>query len=373
MSDRSSSSRRYSELRAEGILQRVRRRGKSDSSLPPSSYVPRSSMKALDSGNSSHFRSSSMNDAKAKPKMSPDLLALLVFTVGTKFRGINKKVGYRPEEMFSLSENNANKILKVGMIDLIKHTRGHLVRIYPKGTRVNSTNYEPHRYWSAGAQLVAINWQTTDLGYMINYAMFQRNGGCGYLLKPLPMREPHKGLLSRQTQHLLEITVISAQHLPAPKDSSGRDLYDKFIVNPHVQVTVHVPDWPTPPPTSLALANSVSNPGPGLTSSASGSSLTSSPRLGRSVSYSTSTVKNNGFNPVWEEKLSIPFACVEDMKELIFVQFAVRHSEREDVEPLAQFCASLGCLRPGYRHLPLHDSQMSQYIFSTLFVRLDIL
>lgn len=26
----------------------------------------------------------------------------------------------------------------------------------------------------------------------------------------------------------------------------------------------------------------------------------------------------------------------------------------------------------GFRHLPLHDSQLSQYLFSTLFVQIDI-
>ena len=100
-------------------------------------------------------------DALPKPKMSHKLLSLLVYTVGVKCRGINKKEEYAPEHMFSLSENAVNKLIRGGaMIDLIKHARGHLVRIYPKGTRLSSSNYEPHRYWSAGAQLVALNWQT---------------------------------------------------------------------------------------------------------------------------------------------------------------------------------------------------------------------
>jgi phosphatidylinositol phospholipase C, delta len=97
---------------------------------------------------------------KPKVKMSLDLVALLVYTVGVKCRGLNKKEVYAPEHVFSLSENTANKILKQSMADLIKHNRTHVVRIYPKGIRIGSTNYEPHRYWSAGAQLVAINWQT---------------------------------------------------------------------------------------------------------------------------------------------------------------------------------------------------------------------
>ena len=92
--------------------------------------------------------------------MSFALIALLVYTVGIKCRGFNKKETYAPEHLFSLSEKVANKIVKQGMIDLIKHNRTHLVRIYPNGTRIDSSNYEPHKYWAAGAQLVAINWQT---------------------------------------------------------------------------------------------------------------------------------------------------------------------------------------------------------------------
>jgi phosphatidylinositol phospholipase C, delta len=157
--------------------------------------------------------------------MSMSLLELLVYTVGVKCRGINKKEHYAPEHMFSLSENTANKMFKRdGMVDLIKHNRTHLVRVYPKGTRVSSTNFVPQQYWSAGIQLVALNWQTyggfvlmlvdkrptnhrPDLGYVINHAMFQRNGRSGYVLKPLALRSQDKSLLSKQTRHYLDITV----------------------------------------------------------------------------------------------------------------------------------------------------------------------
>jgi phosphatidylinositol phospholipase C delta len=99
-------------------------------------------------------------EPRPKVKMSAALAALLVYTVGVKCRGINKKEQYAVEHVFSLSETTANKVLKQNMLDLIKHNKTHVVRIYPKGWRLNSTNYEPHRYWAAGAQLVAMNWQT---------------------------------------------------------------------------------------------------------------------------------------------------------------------------------------------------------------------
>lgn len=100
------------------------------------------------------------NNENPKPKMSLALVALLVYTVGVKYRGLNKKETYANEHVFSLSEGRANAIVKESMADLIKHNRTHVIRVYPSGTRLSSTNYEPHRYWAAGAQLVAINYQT---------------------------------------------------------------------------------------------------------------------------------------------------------------------------------------------------------------------
>lgn len=112
--------------------------------------------------------------------ISLNLAALLVYTVGVRFRGLGKKEHYAVEHMFSLSEKKADKLLKDGnisyfksgdmpeasgstgsMLDLIKHCQTHLVRVYPKGMRLLSTNYLPHRYWAAGAQLVSLNWQTS--------------------------------------------------------------------------------------------------------------------------------------------------------------------------------------------------------------------
>jgi phosphatidylinositol phospholipase C delta len=104
---------------------------------------------------------------KPAPKMSLKLAALIVYTVGVQCHGLKADSGvkYAPEHIFSLSENTAVKILKGdgptgAMEDLIKHNQDLLVRIYPAGLRVGSTNYTPHRMWAAGAQLVAINWQT---------------------------------------------------------------------------------------------------------------------------------------------------------------------------------------------------------------------
>ncbi|KZT43280.1 PLC-like phosphodiesterase [Sistotremastrum suecicum HHB10207 ss-3] len=297
-----------------------------------------------------------------KVKMSLALVGLLVYTVGVKCRGINKKEHYKPEHLFSLSEKTANKIIKQSVHDIIKHNRTHLVRIYPNGTRLNSSNYEPHRFWASGAQLVAINWQTTDLGYMINHAMFQRNGRCGYVLKPKALRDNDKSLLAIRTKHVIDVTIISAQQLPCLRDERGRDIIENSFIDPFVEVSVHVPEWTHSP--FLPENPPVYSPG------TSGSAVT--PSSGRTVTYKTSVVKNNGFNPTWEQTLSVPFDCVGDMMDLVFLKFEVKHDGVEHNDSLALYCVPLGSLQQGYRHLPLHDSQLSQYLFSTLFIHTSI-
>lgn len=169
---------------------------------------------------------------------------------------------------------------------------------------------------------------------MINRAMFQRNGRAGYVLKPLPLRSTgDKQLLGQHTSLRFEVTIISAQQLPRPKDSSGRDVLDKSTVDPFVEVSLHIPDWPEAP-RRASLTTLDASPVSAVTPA-------------RTVVRRTGVVKNNGFNPVWEQHLSIPFDVVGDMHELVFVRFAVKQEGMVDEEPLAVYCASLGSLNMG--------------------------
>ncbi|KAL1741180.1 PLC-like phosphodiesterase [Schizophyllum fasciatum] len=334
--------------------------GGSPSTPPPAMQWRKSAMSRRQSENSTASTSTT------KPKMARDLLALLVYTMGVKCRGLNKKETYEPSHMFSLSENRANKMLlknPTGMLDLAKHCREHLVRVYPRGTRVSSSNFPAEavvRYWCAGAQVVAINWQTFDLTYMLNHAMFQRNKQRGYVLKPQPLRAPARDLFAHTAPRIFEVEIISAQQLPRAKDATGREILG--IVDPYVEVSIHVPEW-------HLLQRS-----PASEDESPAESSEPSPKR---VFVRTSAVRANGFNPVWEERLRIPFSVAggESMYDLIFVRFEVKQeagTADEDDMPLAVYCSSLGALARGYRHLPLHDAHLSQYLFSTLFVRIGV-
>lgn len=43
---------------------------------------------------------------------------------------------------------------------VFRYNKKQLSRIYPKGTRVDSSNYMPQLFWNVGCQMVALNFQT---------------------------------------------------------------------------------------------------------------------------------------------------------------------------------------------------------------------
>jgi hypothetical protein len=71
----------------------------------------------------------------------------------------------------------------------IQLTEDKLLRTYPGNFRVDSSNYDPIPCWNYGCQLVALNYQTSDLPMQLNRGRFRDNGNCGYLLRP-PFLQP---------------------------------------------------------------------------------------------------------------------------------------------------------------------------------------
>jgi len=66
----------------------------------------------------------------------------------------------------------------------LKYHRRQLSRVYPGIRRLDSSNFDPVRMWSAGIQMVALNYQTPDRAMQLNQGKFLENGNCGYILRP---------------------------------------------------------------------------------------------------------------------------------------------------------------------------------------------
>lgn len=84
-----------------------------------------------------------------------------------------------------------------------------LSRIYPAGLRTNSSNMDPVIAWACGAQLVALNFQTSDPPMFLNACKFMENGGTGFVMKP-----PH--LLANPNEMPMAPIQLTVQvsHLP---------------------------------------------------------------------------------------------------------------------------------------------------------------
>nr|XP_056707063.1 1-phosphatidylinositol 4,5-bisphosphate phosphodiesterase beta-2 [Euleptes europaea] len=120
----------------------------------------------------------------------------------------------------SFTEMKAYELLTKSPIQFVDYNKRQMSRIYPKGTRMDSSNYMPQMFWNVGSQMVALNFQTTDVPMQQNMALFEFNGQSGYLLKHIFMRRPDKQFDPFSVDRIdvvvastLSITIISGQFL----------------------------------------------------------------------------------------------------------------------------------------------------------------
>lgn len=96
--------------------------------------------------------------------------------------------------MSSFDEKQATALLKERPIEFVNYNKHQLSRVYPAGYRFDSSNFMPQLFWNCGCQLVALNYQTLDLGMQLNLGIYEYNQRCGYLLKPEFMRRKDRRL-----------------------------------------------------------------------------------------------------------------------------------------------------------------------------------
>ncbi len=87
--------------------------------------------------------------------------------------------------MSSFVETQATALLKEHPIEFVNYNKRQLSRIYPRGTRVDSSNFMPHVFWNAGCQLVALNFQTLgDALVLLNLTRFRSSFNESHLVQP---------------------------------------------------------------------------------------------------------------------------------------------------------------------------------------------
>ncbi|ELK30212.1 1-phosphatidylinositol-4,5-bisphosphate phosphodiesterase gamma-1 [Myotis davidii] len=266
-----------------------------------------------------------------RKKIALELSELVVYCRPVPFD--EEKIGteracYR--DMSSFPETKAEKYVnKAKGKKFLQYNRLQLSRIYPKGQRLDSSNYDPLPMWICGSQLVALNFQTPDKPMQMNQALFMTGGHCGYVLQPSTMRDEAFDPFDKSSLRGLEpraicIEVLGARHLP----KNGRG-----IVCPFVEIEV-------------AGAEYDNN------------------------KQKTEFVVDNGLNPVWPAK---PFHFQISNPEFAFLRFVVYEEDMfSDQNFLAQATFPVKGLKTGYRAVPLKNNYSEDLELASLLVKVDI-
>uniref|UniRef100_A0A7N8WPS7 Phosphoinositide phospholipase C n=1 Tax=Mastacembelus armatus TaxID=205130 RepID=A0A7N8WPS7_9TELE len=127
----------------------------------------------------------------------------------------------------SFVETKGEAMIAKTAVEFVEYNKRQMSRIYPKGTRMDSSNYSPQPFWNVGCQMVALNYQTMDFPMQLNMALFEFNGRTGYLLKHDIMRrsdkkfDPFCDRIDTVVASTLTIKIYSGQFLSDKNVKTG--------------------------------------------------------------------------------------------------------------------------------------------------------
>jgi len=195
-------------------------------------------------------------------------------------------------------------------------------RIYPKGMRVDSSNYNPFPYWYCGCQIVALNYQTPDVFLRLNEGRFQKNARTGYILKPECLRSTGDQPVvtwpgtNVDSTKVLYLRIISGWRLIPKKRKNNSNTV-------HVKVSLY---------TALNVVEKTTHP-----------------------------VDDNLHNPFFDTEFS--FDIIHE--EIDMIMFEV-FDKKDNL--LYYYSIPVDCMRTGYRVIPLKDLYGREEKEAELFV-----
>uniref|UniRef100_A0A8C5IAP3 Phosphoinositide phospholipase C n=1 Tax=Gouania willdenowi TaxID=441366 RepID=A0A8C5IAP3_GOUWI len=265
----------------------------------------------------------SLGTASSEVNATEEMSTLVNYTEPVKFKSFEVAAKRRKYyEMSSFVETKGMDTLKNSPIEFVEYNKKQLSRIYPKGTRVDSSNYMPQLFWNVGCQMVALNFQTLDLPMQLNMGVFEYNGRSGYLLKPEFMRRTDKQFdpftenrVDGIVANTLKIEVISGQ----------------FLTDKKVGVYVEVDIFGLPADTKRK--------------------------------YKTKTSNGNSLDPVWDDEMVVFNKVV--LPTLASLRIAVFE---ENGKFIGHRILPVSAIRPGYHYINLKNELNQPLMLASLLV-----
>ncbi|CAJ1860362.1 unnamed protein product [Sphenostylis stenocarpa] len=217
----------------------------------------------------------------------------------------------------SLGEKKLKSASESHGADLIRFTQRNILRVYPKGERVKSSNFRPHLGWMYGAQMVAFNMQGHGKSLRFMQGMFRANGGCGFVKKPefLIRTPPHDEVFDpKKTLPVKEILKVKVYQGDGWSLDFRPKHFDRFSP----------PDFYTKVCIVGVPADCVKN---------------------------KTSVRMDTWHPVWDEELKFELR----VPELALLRIEVKDKDKGKDDFAGQTCLPVSELRQGFRSVPLYD------------------
>lgn len=279
-----------------------------------------------------------LDDGDLKPQQlaAPQYKRIITIHAGKPKGGLHECFKVDPDKVrrLSLSEQQLEKAVVTYGKEIVRFTQQNILRVYPKGIRVDSSNYNPLIGWTHGAQMVAFNMQGHGRSLWLMNGMFKANGGCGYVKKPdfLLKSGPHEEVFDPKVtlpvKKTLKVTVYMGEGWYYDFNHTHFDLYS--------------------PPDFYARVGIAGVPAD-------------------SVMKKTKTLEDN-WVPNWNEEFEFPLT----VPELALLRIEVHEydmSEKDDFG--GQTCLPVFELRSGIRAVPLHGYKGEKYKSVKLLMRFE--
>ncbi|KAL2549622.1 Phosphoinositide phospholipase C 2 [Forsythia ovata] len=275
-------------------------------------------------------------DPKSQEIAAPAYKRLIAIHAGKGKGGMQDWLRVDPEKVrrLSLSEQELEKAVITYGRDIVRFTQRNILRVYPKGIRFDSSNYNPLIAWMHGAQMVAFNMQGYGRSLWSMHGMFRANGGCGYVKKPDfllrdgPLNEVFDPQAKLHVKTTLKVTVYM-----------GEGWYYDFR---HTHFDAYSP------PDFYARVGIAGVPSD-------------------TVMKKTKTLEDNWI-PTWDEVFEYPLT----VPELALLRIEVHEYDMSEKDDFAgQTCLPVSELRQGIRAVPLHNRKGEKYKSVKLLMRFE--
>ncbi|XWS56729.1 hypothetical protein CRYUN_Cryun09bG0110400 [Craigia yunnanensis] len=272
---------------------------------------------------------------KSQHTLAPEYKRLIAIHAGKPKGGLDECLRVDPDKVtrVSLSEQELDKAAVTHGKQIVRFTQRNILRVYPKGIRVDSSNYNPLIGWTHGAQMVAFNMQGYGRSLWLMHGMFKANGGCGYVKKPdflLNTNEVFDPKVKSSVKTILKVTVYM-----------GEGWYYDFK---HTHFDAYSP------PDFYARV--------GIAGVSADSGM-----------KKTKTLEDN-WVPSWNEEFEFPLT----VPELALLRIEVHEydmSEKDDFG--GQTCLPISELRSGIRAVPLNSRKGDKYNSVKLLMRFEFI